>query len=61
MLFPDGTDIHDMMRKLRELEEEQPELQIVWKEQLKEIHVKVMGEIQTEILKSMMKERFGVM
>ena len=60
MLFPDGTDIHDMMRKLRELEEEQPELQIVWKEQLKEIHVKVMGEIQTEILKSMMKERFGV-
>ena len=60
MLFPDGTDIHDMMRNLRELEEEQPELQIVWKEQLKEIHVKVMGEIQTEILKSMMKERFGV-
>lgn len=58
--LPEGTDVHGMLQRLRELEEEEPELQIVWKEQVKEIHVRVMGEIQTEILQSMIQERFGV-
>lgn len=60
MILPEGTDYYQMIQKLRQLEEEEPELQIAWREELKEIHVKVMGEIQTEILQSMIKERFDV-
>lgn len=58
--LPEGSDVHGMFLKLRELEEEEPELQIVWKEALGEIHAQVMGEVQIEILKSMIRERFGV-
>ena len=60
ILFPDGEDVHLMLLKLRQLEEEVPELHIVWNEQAEEIHVQVMGEVQIEILKSMIEERFGV-
>ena len=60
ILFPDGEDIHLMLLKLRQLEEEVPELHIVWNEQAEEIHVQVMGEVQIEILKSMIEERFDV-
>lgn len=57
--FPEGTDIHGMLMKLRQLEEEIPELQILWNEQLGEIHAQVMGEVQIEILKQLILERFG--
>ncbi len=60
ILFPDGEDVHLMLLKLRQLEEEVPELHIIWNEQAEEIHVQVMGEVQIEILKSMIAERFGV-
>jgi len=60
IIIPDTMDVHEFMRKLKELEEEEPELHIVWKEQLKEIHARVMGEIQIEILKSLILERFGI-
>ncbi|MDY5576398.1 MAG: NYN domain-containing protein, partial [Lachnospiraceae bacterium] len=60
ILFPAEINVHDMLLKLRELEEEEPELHIVWNEQLKEIHARVMGEIQIEILKSLILERFGI-
>lgn len=59
ILFPDGEDVHLMLLKLRQLEEEIPELHIVWNSQAEEIHVQVMGEVQIEILKSMIVERFG--
>lgn len=49
-----------MLLKLRQLEEEIPELQIVWKEQLGEIHAQVMGAVQIEILKEMIEERYGL-
>ena len=49
-----------MLLKLREIEEEVPELHIVWNEQTEEIHVQVMGEVQIEILQNMISERFGV-
>lgn len=52
-------NIHEMLIKLRQLEEEEPQLHIVWKEQIGEIHAQVMGEVQIEILKSMIKERYG--
>ena len=47
-----------MLLKLRQLEEEDPELHIVWNEELGEIHAQLMGEVQTEILQSMIWERF---
>lgn len=58
--IPEGTDEHKMLGYLRELEEEDPMLRVVWNEELEEIHVQLMGEVQTEVLKSLMKDRFGV-
>lgn len=58
--LPAGTDVHGMLKKLKELEEEDPQLHIVWEEQAQEIRVQVMGEIQIEVLKSLIQERFGV-
>ncbi len=57
--LPEGCDAHTMLMKLKELEEEDPMLRIVWNEELQEIHVRLMGEVQTEVLKSIVKERFG--
>ena len=58
MLLPEGCDPAQMLPKLRQLEEEEPELHIVWNEKLQELQVQIMGEVQTEILQSMIKERF---
>ena len=58
--LPEGTDMHGMFGKLLKLEEEEPELHLVWDERHNEIHAQVMGEIQIEILKSLIEERFGV-
>lgn len=60
IILPPDCDAHSMLIKLRNLEEEDPQLHIVWSEQLKEIHVQLMGEVQVEILKSVILERFGV-
>lgn len=60
IVLPDGVNVHDMYLKLKQLEEEEPQLQIVWDERLGELHAKVMGEIQIEILKSLIAERFHV-
>ena len=56
--LPPECDAHQMLRKLRQLEEEEPQLHIVWEEQSSEIHAKLMGDMQIEILKSLIKERF---
>ena len=58
--LPEGVDAAQMLPKLRMLEEEQPELHIVWDEKLQEIQAQIMGEVQTEILKNLMEKRFGV-
>lgn len=60
IVLPEGCDIHQMYQKLCQLEEEEPQLHIVWKEQLGEIHVQLMGEVQIEILRNLIYERFGV-
>ena len=60
VILPEGCDVHTMLRNLRLLEEEDPMLRIVWNEELGEIHVRLMGAVQTEILQSMIKERFKV-
>ena len=57
--FPDGDDPALMLPKLMQLQEEDPMLQIGWDEQAGEIHVKVMGEVQLEILSGMIGDRFG--
>lgn len=58
--LPEGSDPAVMMPKLLQLQEEDPMLHILWDEELGEIHAKVMGEVQTEVLKSIIKERFDV-
>lgn len=58
ILLPKGCDVHGMFLKLKQLEEEEPELHILWNEQANEIHAQVMGQVQIEILKSMILERF---
>lgn len=58
--FSPEIDIHEMYRKLSVLEEEEPQLQLVWQEETSEIHARVMGEVQIEILQSLIRERFGV-
>lgn len=57
---PPEANIHTVYLQLCQLEEEEPELRIVWDENLKEIHAQVMGEVQIEILKSLIQERFHV-
>lgn len=53
-------DVHDALTKLKLLEEEDPQLHVVWNEQLQEIQMRLMGQVQTEILKDVIKERFGI-
>lgn len=60
ILLPFGTDSHTMLKNMRMLEEEDPQLHIVWNEALGEIQAQVMGDVQMEILKSQVQERFGV-
>ncbi len=61
IILPEGYDPRVMIPKLRQIEEEEPELHIVWDEQLQEIQVQIMGEVQIEILQSMIQSRFGVL
>lgn len=58
--LPENCDTAVILPKLRQLEEEDPQLHIVYDENLKEIQAKIMGEVQTEILRSLIRERFGV-
>lgn len=58
--LPEGVSPQTMLPKLRMLEEEEPELHIVWDETLQEIKIQMMGEVQIEILKHLIWERFGV-
>ena len=60
VLLPEGADVHAALGKLHRLEEEEPQLHGVWNETLGEIHVQLMGEIQLEVLRSLLAERFGL-
>lgn len=60
IVLPPDCDVHQMLVKLRQLEEEEPQLHIVWDEQLGEIHAMLMGEVQTEVLKHLIWDRFHV-
>ena len=58
--LPEGTDPHTALAQLRQLEQEDPQLHPEWEEQKREIRVRLMGEIQREILQSVAMERFGL-
>ena len=57
--LPPACDVHTMLRNLRQLEEEDPQLRVVWNEALGEIHLQLMGEVQLEVLTRLIRERFG--
>lgn len=59
IVLPEGCDPHAMTPKLRQLEEEEPHLHIIWDENSGEIHAQLMGEVEIEILKNLILERFG--
>lgn len=60
LILPAGAEPHVVYRKLMLLEEEEPLLHLVWEEQTKEIRAQVMGEVQIEVLKNLIKERLGL-
>ncbi len=56
----DGTDPQTALQRLRQLEEEDPQLHVVWNEVSREIHIQLMGEVQMEILRRRLLARFGM-
>lgn len=58
--LPEEIDAHTALQKMRILENEDPQLQVIWNERLSEIQVKLMGDIQLEILESILWDRFGI-
>lgn len=60
IVLPQGCEAAVMLPKFRLLEEEMPELHLVWREELQEIQAQVMGKVQLEILQRMIKDRYGV-
>lgn len=60
IVLPEGCDVHGAYNMLCQLEEEEPQLHIAWREQVSEIQIQLMGEVQIEILRNMIADRFGV-
>lgn len=60
VILPPNTDVNVAMGKLRQLEQEDPQLHVVWNEHLKEISVQLMGEIQLEVIRRIAAERLGM-
>ena len=59
-VLPEGVDAHKALSALRKLEDADPALHVTWNEGLQEIRVQLMGEVQLEIVQSLLKERFGL-
>ena len=59
VLLPPEIDVHTALQKLRMLEEEDPQLHLVWRERVRELHVQLMGPVQREVLARQVLERFG--
>lgn len=60
LILPKETDVHKTYMQLKDIEEEEPQLSIVWNEKLNEINIRLMGEIQTEVLKRIIRERLDI-
>ncbi len=59
VIFPAGCDVTTALRQLREIEQEDPLLHVVWDEHLGQAHIQLMGEVQLEILQGLIERRFG--
>ena len=60
VIVPDGTDAHTVLSNMKILESEDPQLKVEWNERYSEIHVKLMGDIQLEVLQTLFADRFGI-
>ena len=60
VILPADCEPHTAVQRLRLLEEEDPQLHVVWNEQLRELHVQLMGEVQLEVLQRLLLDRFGM-
>ena len=60
VILPDGANVHDAFIKLKQLAEEDPQLHITWNEQLQEIQIRLMGQVQLEVLHEIISERFDI-
>ena len=60
LILPEGCDPHIALGKLSQLEEEDPQLHIVWNQLLRQIHIQLMGQVQLEVLRRVIGERFGL-
>lgn len=60
VLLPEDLDAAQVLPNFLELEEEEPQLHVVWNSELQEIQVQIMGEVQLEVLQTLIQERFGV-
>lgn len=61
IILPFDSDVHKCLQQFKQLEEEEPQLHVLWDEELGEIQVQLMGDVQIEILKHMMEERYGLL
>lgn len=60
VILPEGADVHDALLKLKRLEDEDPQLHVAWDSVLKQISVRLMGEVQLEVLRRVSRERFNL-
>ena len=60
IILPPECNVHEFYKRLCILDEEDPQLHVVWNEQLNEIHIQIMGEVQIEVLKNLILDRFHV-
>ena len=60
LILPQGADPHAVLPRLRQLEEEDPLLRLVWDEAHRELHLQLMGQIQLEVLQRLIADRFGL-
>lgn len=61
VILPEEIDAAVMLPKLQQLEEEEPQLHVVWNTALEEIHLRIMGEVQLEVIQRLVKDRFGIL
>lgn len=59
IMLPEEKNVYDVLKDMRRLEDEDPQLHILWNEQVREIHIQLMGAVQLEVLTKLTEERFG--
>lgn len=60
VILPQGVSAHDAYRRFKELEEEDPQLRITWDERAQKVQIRLMGQVQLEVLQGILSERFGI-